>query len=72
MMSRSFINIPDNSHLTEKQHTQNLKQLVQFHLGSGDTIGHHHVENPPVASPLHHPLRSDHHEKNASSHSLHA
>lgn len=42
----------------------------EMHLGSEDTTDHHHAEDLPAASPLRHPLRSDRHEKNASSRSL--
>lgn len=41
-----------------------------MHLGLEDTTDHRHDENLPAASPLHHLLRSDRHEKNASSRSL--
>lgn len=45
------------------------RAAYSIHLGSEDTTDHRHDENLPAASPLRHPLRSDRHEKNASSHS---
>lgn len=40
------------------------------HLGSGGPTGHCPTDNPPGASPHHHPHRFDHRETSASFHSL--